>query len=575
MYANNGKISNRQLFRLYVFDLIGISTLLIPPILAKLSGIDGIFAILIGGGMGLGYLWYLGLVFKKMNTDLSTYLNQNCFTWVRRMISFYLFLHGVLTGGFIAYVFANLMQYSLVREVPYILLLFVTIVVAAYSVSGGVENRARIYEVLFWVILIPYVIMMIMGLKDIEVVYMNHFLESETMDLLKSSGLVFVFLTPLCFILFLAGKTTSTGKENYGLSLIKTLSKAVVAATVILLGSYVILYGNFGKKALETMKFPVITLMSTVQLKGNFLKRMDALMLAVWFFTLLALLNLHIHFGVKGLNKMAVNKRKWAVLIVSAAVFGVAFFYKTVSFGTSFFLNYYGYVAIPIMIVGPGLLLLIANKKNTIGIRQNIVILLVCFLATGLIGCQATQLENRCFPMMVAVDYDKENKQILYYENFSDTKENSKDGGSINEMKSPVATGKDFAEGMANFEMTLSKVPDYNHLKVIVIGETLMEQEEAYHDMLQTLIGWETFPRNTYVCVTEDIMNMIGLKDSLPQELGTLMEEYLENHEEENIPILSLGDMMDEEANQEMILYAPYLTAEGDHIKWQGNYEIR
>jgi hypothetical protein len=310
MYANNGKISNRQLFRLYVFDLIGISTLLIPPILAKLSGIDGIFAILIGGGMGLGYLWYLGVVLKKMNTDLSTYLNQRCFTWVRKMVYFYLFIHGALTGGFIAYVFANLMQYSLVREVPYILLLFVTIVVAAYSVSGGVENRARIYEVLFWVILIPYVIMMIMGLKDIEVVYMNHFLESETMDLLKSSGLVFVFLTPLCFILFLAGKTTSTGKENYGLSLIKTLSKAVVAATVILLGSYVILYGNFGKKALETMKFPVITLMSTVQLKGNFLKRMDALMLAVWFFTLLALLNLHIHFGVKGLNKMAKSKRK-------------------------------------------------------------------------------------------------------------------------------------------------------------------------------------------------------------------------------------------------------------------------
>ena len=45
MYADNGKISNRQTFRLYVFDLMGISTLLIPPYLAKLSGNDGIFAI--------------------------------------------------------------------------------------------------------------------------------------------------------------------------------------------------------------------------------------------------------------------------------------------------------------------------------------------------------------------------------------------------------------------------------------------------------------------------------------------------------------------------------------------------
>jgi hypothetical protein len=353
-----------------VFDLIGISTLLIPPILAKLSGIDGIFAILIGGGMGLGYLWYLGVVLKKMNTDLSTYLNQRCFTWVRKMVYFYLFIHGALTGGFIAYVFANLMQYSLVREVPYILLLFVTIVVAAYSVSGGVENRARIYEVLFWVILIPYVIMMIMGLKDIEVVYMNHFLESETMDLLKSSGLVFVFLTPLCFILFLAGKTTSTGKENYGLSLIKTLSKAVVAATVILLGSYVILYGNFGKKALETMKFPVITLMSTVQLKGNFLKRMDALMLAVWFFTLFALLNLHLHYGVVMCREVfRVGKSKaqqWGtVFFPVVAAYGVAYGFQYVSRMLGFFLDYYSYVAVPLMIVGPALL--VQGRRQVVG----------------------------------------------------------------------------------------------------------------------------------------------------------------------------------------------------------------
>ena len=573
MYVNNGKISNRQLFRLYVFDLIGISTLLIPPILAKFSGIDGIFAILIGGGMGLGYLWYLGLVLKKMNTDLSTYLNQNHFIWIRRIIYLFLFLHGVLTGGFVAYVFANLMQYSLVREVNYILLLLVTIVVAAYSVSGGVENRARIYEVLFWVIFIPYFIMMLMGLKDVEVIYLNHFFESGFLELLKSSGLVFVFLTPLCFVLFLAGKTTSVEGENYGLSQIKTISKAVLTATVILLGSYVILCGNFGKKALETMKFPVITLMSTVQLKGNFLKRMDALMLAVWFFTLLALLNLHMHFGVTGLNKMAKIKRKWGIFLVSAAVFGVACCFKTVASGVEFFLYYYGYVAIPVMIIGPGLLLFVVNKTKRN--HKGISILVIGFLATSLTGCQATQLENRCFPMMVAVDYDKEKEQILFYENFPDASEDTKDGESVNEIKSPVATGKDFAESKASFEMTLSKVPDYNHLKVLVIGESLMEQKDIYHDMLQMLAQGEIFPRNTYVCVTKDIINMLELKGEFPQELGTLIEEYLENHEEENIPILSLGDVIDEEANQEMSLYAPYITAENDHIIWKKNYEIK
>ena len=35
-FVNNGKISGRQTMRLYVFDLMGIATLLLPPYLAGL-----------------------------------------------------------------------------------------------------------------------------------------------------------------------------------------------------------------------------------------------------------------------------------------------------------------------------------------------------------------------------------------------------------------------------------------------------------------------------------------------------------------------------------------------------------
>ena len=609
MYTTNGKISGRQLFRLYVFDLIGISTLLIPPLLVKFSGIDGIFAILVGGILSLGYLWYLGLVLRKMNTDLAAYLETRCPKWVRNIIYLCLFLHGTIASGFVAYIFANLMQDSLVRDVEYWLLLWVTIVVAAYSVRGGVENRARIYEVLFWVILIPFVIMMLLSLKNVEPVYLNHFFESKPIDLLKGSGLVFVFLTPLFFVLFLISRNSDArttisdgktivderqyeliGKQGYCISPLKIVAKAVLLATVILLGSYVILCGNFGGKALKSMDFPVITLMNDVQIKGNFLKRMDALMLGVWFFTLLALLNLHMHFGVMGINKVVQSKRKWGIFLVSMGVFGVAWLLKIISSGVDFFVKYYLYIAIPIMVIGPGVVLLREmttgtqkktdqkgkrTKIKTIhGTRMFVVCLLIASLSYSLTGCQATQLENRCFPMMVAVDYDEEESRVLFYESFPEAKENEKDGESINETSSPVAVGKDFGESKANFEKTLSKIPDYNHLKVIVLGESLMKHPEVYQDMIHMLAEGERFPRNTYVCVTEIITGLIELQDALPQELGTFLEEYLENHKGEHRHLLSLGDIIDEERNQELILYAPYLSLEEEYIEWIRNYEI-
>ena len=49
MFSNNNRISTRQVFRLFVFDFIGMSTLVLPAKLAGTSGCDGVFAIVAGG----------------------------------------------------------------------------------------------------------------------------------------------------------------------------------------------------------------------------------------------------------------------------------------------------------------------------------------------------------------------------------------------------------------------------------------------------------------------------------------------------------------------------------------------
>jgi len=565
MYADNGKISNRQTFRLYVFDLIGISTLLIPPYLAKLSGCDGIFAILIGSFLGYLYLRYLGYVMAKMDTDMGTYLEQSQGKFIRYISYLFVFFHSCVTAGFALYIFCNLMQYSLVKEVGYGLLLFTTVLVAAYSVSGGIESRARVYEVLFWLILVPYVIMMLMSVGNVERVYLNDFATTSAVDMAKSSYLVFLFLMPLFFSLFLLSKKQ---EKKYGGNMIKTVSKALAVSVVILLGSYVLLLGNFGENSLATMRFPVITLMSTIQLKGNFLKRMDALMLAVWFFTLYALLNLHMHYGTAMLKKLWKKAKNWQVIAVAVIAGVVAWLLKENAWATDLFLDYYSYVAVPVMIAGPGLILLAGKGKKALAATMAVV------LSVYLIGCGATELESRCFPMMVAVDYDADKEKVIFYESFPNTQDENKTGLSTNEIQVPIKSGATFLESKESFEKDLNKDTDYNHLKVVIIGEELVEHANAYHDMLKTLAETEEFPRNTYVCVTEDIEDLIKLQDKLPQELGTYLEEYLENHEEKKDRLLSLGNLLDEEENHKMILYAPYLEAKDTYVEWGGYYGI-
>lgn len=362
MYIENGKISSRQTLRLFVFDLMGIATLLIPPYLARLCGVDGIFAVLLGTLAGFVYLFYLGWIMKHMQMDLKSYLSYQVTPVVRSIALVFVMVHSILTAGFCGYVFAKLMQYSLIQESSFPLVLAVIIVVAAYAVSGGIESRARVYEILFWFVLIPYVVMMFASIKNFEVEYVKGVFATEGDDFLKGIYLVFLFFNPLFFSLFLIGEK----EKNYGRNVIKTVSVSILIAGVILLGSYVLLLGNFGQNSLGTMQYPVVTLMSTIQFKGNFLKRMDSLMLAVWFFTLYALLNLHLHYGAAMVKEIFAKRKMKLFHVVVAALlaFGIGYSMHVNSDWVWIFINYYSYVAVPVLIIGPAVLLLLKKRRR-------------------------------------------------------------------------------------------------------------------------------------------------------------------------------------------------------------------
>lgn len=350
--------------RLYVFDLMGIATLLLPPYLAKLCGASGIYAIALGTGCGLIYLFYLGWIMKRMDTDMASYLRDEVNPWIGKIVFLLVMLHSVVTAGFCAYVFANLMQYSLVQETSYALILFLIVVVAAYAVCGGIESRARVYEVLFWFVLIPYIAMMLASVREVELAYVEPMLQFNSANLGKGTYLVFLLLTPLFFSLFLIGEK----EKNYGRNIVKTIAVSILFSGFLLLASYVLLVGNFGAKSLANLRFPVVTLMSTIQFEGNFLKRMDALMLAVWFFTLYALLNLHLHYGVRMFQQLSGKKegklKWWQVMVPAIAVFFIAYGIHLEPSWLPVFLGYYSYGAVPFMIAAPGGMLLFRRSQG-------------------------------------------------------------------------------------------------------------------------------------------------------------------------------------------------------------------
>ena len=139
----------------------------------------------------------------------------------------------------------------------------------------------------------------------------------------------------------------------------------------------------------------------------------------------------------------------------------------------------------------------------------------------------------------------------------------------------PLTEGGNFAEALTSYEKELSNLADCNHMKVFVIGGSLLQDRERFDETLDYLRESEVFPRNSYVCVTGDIEALLGQADSLPEDEGSYLETFLQHHEPDHeIELTNLGTLLDEQINDRLELELPYISVENDTIVWTRNVEI-
>ena len=202
--------------------------------------------------------------------------------------------------------------------------------------------------------------------------------------------------------------------------------------------------------------------------------------------------------------------------------------------------------------------------KKYLGFLLCIAIPAIVVLTIGLMltGCSAVELEERCFPTLAAVDVvavdadeitDKEvtGKEVTDYKEYVSHRDDlaNESSGYIefyyNMDKSyEPEYAEDIKTAVDSFEERLSQKADTNHLKVILIGKTLRNDKAAYASFMEYCKISKKFPRNTYVCIADDINDIFD-------NMGDYYEQKMnkENHEEGE-PIITLGTLLDDYTNE-------------------------
>lgn len=563
-FAQNESISPRQLYRLYVFNLLGVGTLVLPNNLARL-GKYGFISIALGVFMAWLFMWIVSEVREQKKSIYDRSFGKTAHT---KMLIYDLIIaaYELSQAAFLAWIFVKLIRDSLIPDESFTVVLLVIMAVCAYALSGGVECRARVYEVVFFFVLIPLAAMLLFALSDVRLDYLmikdRVGVDFGIADIFAGAYYVFAASISVFNILFVRQRTASQIRWS--------VSKAILTYAGILFLLYAVLLGSFGKYSLSEIEFPAVVLMSDVQIKGSFFKRADALMLSVWFFTLFSVLIMGLYYAVLRCENFAENTgeviftfnknrhsrsnkqfgsdrqkshgqekstmRSWCIIFVIAITVTLAYILES---GDEIVKKYLGFlmcIAIPVIVV------------LTIGLM--------------LTGCSAVELEERCFPTLAAVDIvasdtdektDKEvtGKEVTDYKEYVSHRDDlaNESSGYIefyyNMDKSyEPEYADDIKTAVDSFEERLSQKADTNHLKVILIGKTFRNDKAAYASFMEYCKTSKKFPRNTYVCIADDINDIFD-------NMGDYYEQKMnkENHEDGE-PIITLGTLLDDYTNE-------------------------
>lgn len=538
-FAQNESISPRQLYRLYVFNLLGVGTLVLPNNLARL-GKYGFISIALGVFMAWLFMWIVSEVRERRKIIYDRSFGKTAHAKIL-IYDLIIAVYELSQAAFLAWIFVKLIRDSLIPDESFTAVLLVIMAVCAYALSGGVECRARVYEVVFFFVLIPLAAMLLFAISDVRLDYLmikdRVGVEFGIADIFAGAYYVFAASISVFNILFVRERSVSQIRWS--------VSKAILTYAGILFLLYAVLLGSFGKYSLSEIEFPAVVLMSDVQIKGSFFKRADALMLSVWFFTLFSVLNMSLYYAVLRCENFAKNTakviptfnksrgfsnnkqlscdrqkshdkekssiRSRCIIFVIAVTVTLAYILES---GDEIVKKYLGFllcIAIPVIVV------------LTIGLM--------------LTGCSAVELEERCFPTLAAVDIvavatdETTDKEVVeFYYNMDKSYEP--------EYADDIKTAVD------SFEERLSQKADTNHLKVILIGKTLRNNKAAYSHFMEYCKTSKKFPRNTYVCIADDINDIFD-------NMGDYYEQKMnkENHEDGE-PIITLGTLLDDYTNE-------------------------
>jgi len=280
MIRNNDNISPYQLAMIVIMTIIGVSAFNIVNVVSEFGGNNGW---LIMAVMGIAHI-FIALLLISLNCRFP---GKTFPDYIQEII-------GVIPGKILVFIISCFIMINLAYEVreftevakmfllprtPSEIIVFALILVCVYVVRGGVESVARLVEITFPILFIPFFLVMIPGLPNVDLTNLLPFGNDILVKFQRMLPHIPHAFRGIEYILFYIGFMEKPQKAY----------KPVAWGLIFVTGFYTLIsiigLGAFGVKSTTKSLWPLLAYIRNISIPGVFIERLDGIILSLWVIT--------------------------------------------------------------------------------------------------------------------------------------------------------------------------------------------------------------------------------------------------------------------------------------------------
>lgn len=280
MIRNNDSISPYQLSMIVIMTVIGVGVFNLVHTVAKFGGNDGW---IIMAALGVAHI-LLALLLVKLSCKFPgktfpEYIQEIIGVIPGKILVFLISSYIMLNLAYEVREFTEVAKMFLLPRTPTEIIIFALIIVCVYVVRGGVESVARLVEIAFPILFIPFFLVMLPGFPSIDL--------TNLLPVGSEIGIKFQRLIPhaphafrgIEYILFYIGFMERPQRAF----------KPVAWGLIFVTGFYTLVcivgIGAFGAESATKAIWPLLVYIRNINIPGLFIERLDGVVLSIWVIT--------------------------------------------------------------------------------------------------------------------------------------------------------------------------------------------------------------------------------------------------------------------------------------------------